>query len=141
MPRRGPIWPSQGTPWRSGSEAKVGDFLREQGVSFGFEDRKVTYISPAKKHNYTPDFNLENGVTIEVKGRWLSGDRQKIALVLKQNPTLDLRLLFDRPTTPISKGSKTTYADWCDKQGIPWAKGPEVPAAWLAKDAKRTARS
>jgi hypothetical protein len=141
MPRRGPLWPNQGTPWRSGSESKVGDFLREQGVSFGFETRKVTYITPAQKHTYTPDFNLENGVTIEVKGRWLPADRQKIALVLRQNPDLDLRLLFDNPNSPISKGSKTSYSAWCDKQGIPWAKGPKVPEAWLAKDAKRTPRN
>lgn len=127
MPRPG----HRATPWRSKSEAKTGAILKERGVPFGFETLRLSYLLPATKHHYTPDFVLENGVIIEVKGLWTAQDRQKIIQVRKQNPGVDLRILFDRPTSPIYKGSPTTYADFCDRNGIPWAKGPTPPDDWL----------
>lgn len=118
--------------WRSGSEEKVAAVLTGRGVSYEFETVKLHYVLPSTRHTYTPDFILANGVIIEVKGRWVAADRQKMVLVRKQNPDRDLRILFDRPQTPINKGSKTTYASYCDKHRIPWAKGPTPPDTWLS---------
>lgn len=42
--------------------------------------------------------------------------------------------LFERPFNTLSKASKTTYADWCDKNGYEWTtleKG--IPKHWLSK--------
>jgi hypothetical protein len=45
-------------------------------------------------------------------------------------PLLDIRFVFSRSASPIRKGSKTTYAAWCDKLGIPFAD-KLVPQAWI----------
>lgn len=60
-----------------------------------------------------------------------------MSLVIEQNPDLDIRLLFMLNNT-LTKQSKTTYTDWCEKRSIKCAvsREGEVPAAWL-KEKKR----
>ena len=120
--------------FRSGLEEKVAEFLTSKGVKFTFETLKVTYVKPETKHIYTPDFILDNGIIIETKGRWLLDDRKKHLLIRKQHPQLDIRILFQNAKAKISKGSKTSYADFCEKHGIPYAHR-EIPVAWLKEKA------
>lgn len=116
--------------YRSGLEAKTQADLKTRGAHADFECLKVGYEKPASKHKYTPDFLLENEILVETKGRWDVADRQKHALIRKQLPDLDLRIVFQRSASPIRKGSKTTYADVCRKLGIPFAD-KIVPQEWL----------
>ena len=116
--------------FRSGLEEKVAKYLTSNGVKFTFETLKVPYVKPETKHTYTPDFILDNGIIIETKGRWLLDDRKKHLLIRKQHPNLDIRILFQNANAKISKGSKTSYADFCEKHGIPYAHR-EIPVAWL----------
>ena len=116
--------------FRSGLEEKVAEFLTSKGVKFTFETLKVSYVKPETKHIYTPDFSLDNGIIIETKGRWMMEDRKKHVLIRKQHPNLDIRILFQNANAKISKGSKTSYADFCEKHGIPYAHR-EIPVAWL----------
>ena len=116
--------------FRSGLEEKVADYLTSKGVGFSFETLKVPYVKPETKHIYTPDFILDNGIIIETKGRWLLDDRKKHLLIRKQHPNLDIRILFQNANAKISKGSKTSFADFCEKHGIPYAHR-EIPEAWL----------
>lgn len=116
--------------FRSGLEEKVAEYLTSKGVRFSFETLKIPYVKPETKHTYTPDFILDNGIIIETKGRWLLDDRKKHLLIRKQHPNLDIRILFQNANAKISKGSKTSYADFCEKQGIPYAHR-EIPEAWL----------
>ena len=67
---------------------------------------------------------------IETKGRFVTADRQKIECVREQHSDVDLRMVFSNPNQRLSKSSKTTYAAWCEKRGIPWAK-KRVPECWL----------
>ena len=120
--------------FRSGLEEKVAEFLTSKGVKFTFETLKVPYVKPETKHTYTPDFILDNGIIIETKGRWLLDDRKKHLLIRKQRPDLDIRILFQNANAKISKGSKTSYADFCEKHGIPYAHR-EIPVAWLKEKA------
>jgi hypothetical protein len=120
--------------FRSGLEEKVAEFLTSNGVKFTFETLKVPYVKPETKHIYTPDFILDNGIIIETKGRWLLDDRKKHILIRKQRPDLDIRILFQNANAKISKGSKTSYADFCEKHGIPYAHR-EIPVAWLKEKA------
>lgn len=115
--------------YRSGFELKVSEQLNEAKVAFGYEDTVIPYTKPATNHKYTIDFRLPNGVLIEAKGRWTLEDRKKHLLVREQNPELDIRIIFQSPNNKIRKGSKTTYADFCDKHGIQWA-AKEVPESW-----------
>lgn len=116
--------------FRSGLEEKVAEFLTSNGVKFTFETMKVPYVKPETKHTYSPDFILDNGIIIETKGRWLLDDRKKHLLIRKQHPNLDIRILFQNAHSKISKGSKTSYADFCDKHGIKYAHRT-IPEEWL----------
>ena len=121
--------------FRSGLEERVASELTQAGYGFTFEQLKVAYVKPEKISKYTPDFLLENGLIIETKGRFLTADRQKHILVKLQHPHLDIRFVFSRSAQRISKQSKTTYADWCDKHGFLYADG-SIPNEWLTEKTK-----
>ena len=114
--------------FRSGLEEKVADLMVELGVKYEYESTKVPYVI---QHNYTPDFLLPNGIFLECKGYWDPDDRRKIKAVKEQNPDLDIRMVFQSPFNKISKKSKTTYAQWCDKHGIKWTSWSNIPLKWL----------
>lgn len=134
MPRR-PLTQRQAAikhGWRSGLEEKVGAQLDAQGVSFEYEQTTLRYEVPSRPARYTPDFILANGIIVETKGRFVTADRQKMVLVKKQHPSLDIRFVFSNPNSRISKKSATTYAMWCQKHGFPYAKAL-IPDEWLAE--------
>lgn len=120
--------------FRSGLEDTVNDMLKENGKSFSYESEKISYIQPETKHNYTPDFVLNKMVGgkmyVETKGRWVKTDRLKFDLIFEQYPDIDIRFVFQNPNAKLYKGSKTTYAQYCDKKGWRWAK-KEIPEEWL----------
>ena len=114
--------------FRSKLEEKVATLLKELGVSYEYESTQVPYVI---QHNYTPDFLLPNHVYLETKGYWDAADRRKVLAVKRDNPDIDLRMVFQSPYNTISKKSKTTYAKWCDKHDIPWTAYHEIPLEWL----------
>lgn len=115
---------------RSGFEDRIAGELDATGVDYDYEKYEIEYIKPEKKAKYTPDFVLPNGIIIETKGRFLTADRQKHLLVKAQRPDLDIRFVFSSANTKISKGSKTTYAMWCEKHEFKYAT-KSIPPAWL----------
>ena len=114
--------------FRSGLEERVADLLVDLGVKYEYETQKVEYTI---SHIYYPDFILPNGIALECKGYWDSADRRKIKTVKQQHPELDLRMVFQSPFNTISKKSKTTYAKYCEKLGIPWCSFANIPIKWL----------
>ena len=114
--------------YRSNLEKNIADLLEGLGVSFQYESEKLGYTI---SHNYTPDFVLPNYTYLEAKGYWSPSDRRKILNVLKANPEIDLRMIFQSPYNTISKKSKTTYAKWCEKHEIPWTSYKDIPIDWL----------
>jgi hypothetical protein len=115
--------------FRSGLEEKVADQLRALGIEVKFEEKKFKYTKPARVATYTPDFELPNGIIIETKGRFVTADRQKHILIKAQYPDADVRFVFSNSKAKISKTSKTTYADWCQKHGFQYAD-KLIPVAW-----------
>ena len=115
--------------YRSGFEHKVSEQLSEAKVKFEYETTVIPYIKPETNHTYTIDFTLPNGILVETKGRWVLEDRKKHLLIQKQHPELDIRMVFQNSKGKIRKGSKTTYADFCDKNCIIWAD-KTIPTAW-----------
>ena len=113
---------------RSKLEEKVAQLLKELGISFEYESTKVPYILQC---NYTPDFLLPNGIYLETKGLFSPEDRRKMVAVKKNNPDLDIRMVFQAPFNKIEKRSKTTYAQWCDKNGFKWCSFTSIPIDWL----------
>lgn len=116
--------------FRSGLEERIAEQLDKAGIEYTYEKVKLNYVKPASKHVYTPDFVLANGIIVETKGRFLPADRQKHILVKQHNPTLDIRFVFSNSKARISKISKTTYADWCIKNGFKFAD-KTIPEEWL----------
>ncbi len=99
-------------------------------MDFTYESHVVPYTKPEKVHKYTPDVILKNGIVVETKGRFVTADRQKHLFVKKQHPNLDIRFVFSRSKSTISKASATTYAMWCEKNGFQFAD-KSIPQAWL----------
>lgn len=116
--------------YRSGLEEVVSEQLTKAGIKFEYETTKIDYIKPVTKHKYTPDFILPNNIIVETKGRFVTADRKKHLLIKEQHPSLDIRFVFSNSKTRISKQSKTTYADWCEKNGFKFAD-KLIPEAWL----------
>ena len=116
-------------PYRSKFELKVAADLGKRKVDFQYE--KVSFDYVPKIRNYTPDFYLpESKIYIETKGRLTTNDRVKHLLIKDQYPDLDIRFVFVNANNKISRTSKTTYANWCDRHKFLWAESL-VPMEWL----------
>lgn len=115
--------------YKSGFEKTFGDLLEELGISFDYETKKIKYV---KEHVYSIDFVTESGILIETKGYFKAVDRQKMIDVKKQNPELDIRLVFMNDGK-LHKLSNTRYSDWCEKHGFPFiiSKTGELPKEWI----------
>jgi len=116
-------------PYRSKFEVSVAADLGKRKVDFQYE--KVSFDYVPKIRNYTPDFYLpESKIYIETKGRLTTNDRVKHLLIKDQYPDLDIRFVFVNANNKISRTSKTTYANWCDRHKFLWAESL-VPMEWL----------
>ena len=121
---------SKALGFRSGLELDVSRDLTQRNVKFEYETLKLKYEVPARRSVYTPDFILHNGIIVESKGRFTAADRKKMLLVKEHNPDLDIRLLFSNANNKIAKNSKTTYTDWCQKNGFKYAD-KVIPDSWI----------
>lgn len=123
--------------YRSGLEEDIGLQLKEAGVSAQYEPFRIPYIMPAQKRHYTPDYVLPNGIVIESKGRFTPEDRKKHLWIRDDyGSSLDLRFVFNNPRGKLRKGSKTSYADWCEKNGFLFA-AKEIPKEWIKEKPKK----
>ena len=117
--------------YRSQFELSLARSLKEKNIPFEYEKQKLTYIPDPK--TYTPDFYLpDTNIYVEAKGELSKPDRVKMILIKKQHPDLDIRFVFMNTRNKIYRGSKTTYADWCNRHGFQWAE-KNIPTEWLRK--------
>ena len=114
--------------FKSKLEERIATLFVTLGVQYKYESEKIYYTI---QHHYCPDFVLPNHVYLEAKGYWAPADRRKILAVKKDNPDMDLRMVFQAPYNKINKNSKTTYAMWCEKHDIPWTAYHDIPIDWL----------
>ena len=123
---------AQRAGYRSTFELNIAKSLANKGISFEYENVKLTYIP--KPRTYTPDFYLpETDIYVEAKGYLDKGDRVKMQLVKEQHPDLDIRFVFLNANNKIYKGSKTTYGAWANRYNFKWAEGT-IPAEWFKPD-------
>ena len=113
--------------FRSKYEETIYNNVKEKGLTVQYEPFSLAYLV---KGDYCPDFVLTNGIIVEAKGYFDSRARAKMIAVKKNNPTLDIRMLFMNSKTKVRKGSEMTYADWCVKYGFPFADGM-IPDQWF----------
>ena len=116
MSRKSKKYPNE---FRSGFEYDVSKQLQPYG--FSYEPWQIDYKIERK---YTPDFVYERGgrtYLIECKGYFRSGDTQKYRSIAKSLPwTSELIFVLMKPDQKVSKNTKNTMAQWCDKNNILW---------------------
>tara|TARA_R110000868_G_scaffold163946_1_gene396350 strand:+ start:1046 stop:1438 length:393 start_codon:yes stop_codon:yes gene_type:complete len=115
--------------YRSGLEDRISEQLKSLNVQFKYEEFKIQY-EVNEIRTYTPDFELPNGIIIESKGRFVAADRKKHLTVKRQYPKLDIRFVFSNSKAKINKGSKTSYAEWCQRHGYLYAD-KLIPEQWI----------
>ena len=118
--------------YRSGLEKEVTAFLSKVQEKVRYEELVIEW-EDLRYRTYTPDFVLDNGIIVETKGLFDSEDRRKHLEVRKQHPYLDIRFVFSNAKAKLYKGSKTTYADWCDKNNFLWSHRV-IPEDWLKQE-------
>lgn len=122
--------------YRSGLEKSTALVLSKCQKIVRYEQLKIEW-EDLRYRTYTPDFQLDNGVLIETKGQFDSEDRHKHIEVRRQHPELDIRFVFSNARSKLYKGSKTTYAQWCEKKGFLWANRV-IPEEWLKEEGTAT---
>lgn len=76
---------------RSGWEANYARYLTFIGTAYQFEPQRfVLTRDDGTQTAYTPDFLIEHRTFVEVKGRWVAADREKVALFRAQQPDYTL---------------------------------------------------
>jgi len=112
--------------FRSKQEELVDSFLTECELPHAYEKGKFSYTLTRK---YTPDFLVhgDHPFFIEVKGYFPPEARAKLLATVICNPDLQLFVALQTPHKAINKNSKTSYALWCQKHGIPWCPLPIPP--------------
>lgn len=118
--------------FRSGFEHTISASLKETKVKFEYETETIPYTQVLHR-KYKPDFILKikrKKIYLECKGRLTVFDRMKMLSVKENNPTLDIRFVFQDPNKKINKGSKTRYRDWAEAHNFIWC-GPKIPEEWL----------
>ena len=121
---------------KSRFEDEVARWLDEKGIGYEYEKKKFRYFTT---HQYTPDFILENGVILEVKGYFAADDRAKLLALKKFYPNLDVRLVFKK-NNKIHKKSTMRYSDWAQKHGFKYAIN-EIPDEWLKEKPRKVPKS
>jgi len=115
--------------------------LAEQRFAKEMDSAKITWIYEADsfhwwppRRKYTPDFKVYKKdcsfFYVEYKGYLRPGDRTKMRAIKDQYPQLDIRFVFQNAKKKLYKGSKTTYAEWAERYGFPWAD-KMIPKEWL----------
>ena len=115
--------------FRSQFEANFARNLRERKIASLYEQDKIQYIP--KPRTYTPDFYIKEGdFYVETKGRFFATDRTKHLLIKEQHPDIDIRFVFLNAKNKLDKRSRTTYAQWCEKNGFLYSE-KRMPEEWM----------
>lgn len=114
-------------------ERAIIDDLIERGVPYKYETARFPYATPVtnghceacgefgkrvvQRRYRTLDLRLENGIVIEIKGKFPSNIRTYMRHLIRCNPYADIRFFFMRNGWQ-TKAKKRTYLDWARAQGI-----------------------
>jgi hypothetical protein len=130
--------------FRSGLEEKVAQTLTDKEVKWEYEVDILEYKKKVNKGlcgscgervlvfrraTYKPDFKLDNGIYIEVKGRLTASDRTKLLAVRESNPGLRLVLYFGSDNK-LQKNSEKRYSDWAQQHKFDFSIDT-LPRRWL----------
>ena len=116
--------------YRSGLEEQTAKMLTKKKIKYTYEETKIKW-EDFKIRTYTPDFVLHNGIIVETKGRFTAADRRKHLEIKRQySNEHDIRFVFSNSRAKLYKGAKSSYGDWCTKNGFLYAD-KEIPEEWI----------
>ena len=133
------------TRFRSKFEARVAANMDRNGIGWKYEPTTFRILLPAtrghicadcrskqisRETTYTPDFQLENGIYVEAKGKFDARSRKAILAFAWRYPLSPLRLVFQRDNW-MTPRRKQRYSDWAKANGFVFAIGESVPVAWI----------
>jgi hypothetical protein len=118
--------------YKSMFEVAIAEKLTALGLPVLYEAVKIPYIVPETKRTYSPDFQLSDNVYVEAKGKLDRDCRKKMLLLKEQHPDVLFCMVFQNANQRIEKRSRTTYAEWCEKNGIEWSN-KEIKREWIEK--------
>lgn len=107
---------------RNKFEERIQKQLRRAKIEFKYEPIKIPYILA---RHYTPDFVLHTPlgkVYVECKGYLRPEHKAKMVAVKRQNPNLDIRILF------YSENKK--WIKWAERNGFKYAID-KIPTDWI----------
>lgn len=127
---------------RSKFEDRIESKLQTSNVTYSYEPHWFEYIVPSRPAKYTPDFLIGTSIYLEAKGNFnirgkSADERKKLILVRKNNPDLDLRLIFQDASKPIYRGAKVSHGEWATSNGFLWADGGVIPEDWIIEAKKQ----
>lgn len=99
--------------------------LKRQKVKFTYETERIPYILA---RHYVPDFIIQTKlgkVYVECKGYLRPEDKSKLRAVKRQNPQIDLRILFYGGTTLRERNQ----IKWAERNGFRYAI-ETLPKEW-----------
>lgn len=100
---------------RNKFEQKVRDHLP---AHVEYEAIRLPYT---REHTYLPDFIDRDAKTIyEAKGRLCPIERGKLLAIKRSLPEWRIVVVLQYPNRKISATSRTSYSDWCEKNGFEW---------------------
>lgn len=129
---------------RSNFERRIAKSLTDRGITYAYEACSFVYWKKPYKptcfscgsddvyseHLYTPDFWLPDyGFYLETKGKFTPTDRKKMQLVRRDNPEVDIRMVF-MTDNKLTKKSKKRYSDWADDNGYKYSIG-DIDDEWF----------
>ncbi len=118
--------------FRSKAEEDIYNVLEENRIPYSYERGRIDYEWKESK-SYIPDFFLlDNGIILEVKGRFKIEDRKKHLFIRQQKPWIDIRFIFTNPKAKLYKNGKMTNGTWCEKYKFKYCSIREgVPNDWI----------
>jgi|TARA_R110000751_G_scaffold12185_4_gene41943 hypothetical protein len=123
--------------YRSNLERNIVRVLDKYKVPFEYEPDRLKY--QPKIRTYIPDFYIPDGdFYIEGKGYFHTADERTRHLLIRDQLGVEVKFVFGNPDTYISKTSKTTYKEWCERYGFEQS-GLNIPKKWFKqkKDGKK----
>jgi hypothetical protein len=129
--------------FKSKFEKRVARKFQDVDIEWEYEKEKLPFIQPEENRKYTVDFTLKAfpNVILELKGRFTAQDRKKMLLIKEQYPKKKIIMLFQRAANTLTKSSKTTYAEWCDKHGLAWLDEKEFNLCPFTSIQKKVGKS
>lgn len=122
--------------FRSKFEERVYEDAVRKGKQLEYEPKELR-LKYTLVYNYYTDFVLPNGIMVECKGYLRPSDRTKMVQVKKENPSFDIRFVFQKANQRLTKSKNSrTYSQWAEQHGFPWSEG-KIPLEWFREKRRK----